>query len=99
ILRVEGAHFINHALIANPVHESFNSLNVDWCDKWIFRSFHWQMKSDSEHIHCIDTQQESMEYSEAQHNYCISQWYGILELVEQLELLVEPCEILYDDMK
>ncbi|GKE36194.1 hypothetical protein Tco_1455516, partial [Tanacetum coccineum] len=43
--------------------------------------------------------QESMEYSEASHNCCTSQWYGILEQAEQLELLVDPCGILYDNMK
>ncbi|GJU46002.1 hypothetical protein Tco_1203268 [Tanacetum coccineum] len=42
---------------------------------------------------------ESMEYSEASYNCCISQWYGILEQAEQLELLVESCDILYDNMK
>ncbi|GJV13154.1 hypothetical protein Tco_1354695 [Tanacetum coccineum] len=73
ILCVEGAHFINHTLIANPVHECFNNFNVDWT--------------------------RSMEYSAALRNCCISRSYEILEQVEQLELLVEPCGILYDDMK
>ncbi|GJW21652.1 hypothetical protein Tco_0032274 [Tanacetum coccineum] len=43
--------------------------------------------------------QESMEYSATSRNCCISQLYEILEQVEQLELLDEPCGILYDDMK
>nr|GEU59196.1 copia protein [Tanacetum cinerariifolium] len=50
----KGAHFINETLKANPIHESFNSFNVDWCKKWIIKSFHWQMKNVSEHIHSIN---------------------------------------------
>ncbi|GJX90578.1 hypothetical protein Tco_0343904 [Tanacetum coccineum] len=62
-----------------------------------------QLKHSLVDDQAISTQQsciqESKEYSTTPRNYCISQLYDILEQVEQLGLLVEPCGILYDNMK
>ncbi|GKE86028.1 hypothetical protein Tco_1559770 [Tanacetum coccineum] len=52
-LCIEGTHFINNTLIASCLHERFNTLDVDWCDEWIIRSSHRQLKSAMKHINSV----------------------------------------------
>ncbi|GJW73480.1 retrotransposon protein, putative, ty1-copia subclass [Tanacetum coccineum] len=83
-----------HEIDYEETFSSVAKINVDvgWCDKWILRSSHWYTAGTS-------AVAESKEYFATPHKCCIARLVCIVEQVELLEAHVEPCGILYDDMK